>query len=559
MRSKPLLLGCLAVLIALAACAPRPADLKVSDLPPIDPAAVMTHIKALASDEYEGRFPGTRGEGLSIAYMIEQLKAIGLQPGNPDGTFVQKVPLAGIAVQGSPALIFKHKGATQTLAWKDDHVSWTKRFVDAIELKDSEMVFVGYGVQAPEYGWDDYKGVDLKGKTMVVLIGDPPVPDPADPAALDPKTFGGRAMTYYGRWSYKYEMAAKMGAAGALIIHETEPAAYPFSVVQIKTTEQFDISAPDKNMGRAAVEGWITLDKAKAMFAAAGIDFDGLKKAALSRDFKPVALQTTASISFKNALRTIDSANVAAKLPGSDPALKDEYVIYTAHWDHFGIGPEVNGDRIYNGAMDNASGVGGVIEIARALTKVKPAPKRSILFLFVTAEEQGLLGSWYYALNPLYPLEKTAGTVNLDFMNFSGRTKDLVIVGLGLSELDDIMAAAAAEQGRVLKPDPTPEKGSFFRSDHFPFVKQGVPALNPGAGTDYLGKDAGWGLKDREDYIRNSYHKPSDEIRPDWDFSGAVEDLALYLAVGYRIANAAKMPGWKPGAEFKRQPGGVSR
>lgn len=545
----------LAALFLLAwgtsACAPKAADLKVADFPKIDGNAFLEHIKILASDEYEGRFPGTKGEELSVAYITAQLKRLGLEPGNPDGTFVQKVPMAGIAVQGSPALVFKHGGSTQTLAWKDDHVSWTKRYVDSVELKDSEMVFVGYGVQAPEYGWDDYKGIDLKGKTMVVLIGDPPVPDPADPSKLDPKIFGGREMTYYGRWSYKYEMAAKMGAAGALIVHETEPAAYPFSVVQAKVTEQFDLVAPDKNMGRPAVEGWITLGRAKAMFAAAGQDFDALKKAALSRDFKPVPLATTASLSFNNALRTIDSTNVVAKLAGSDPALKDEYVLYTAHWDHFGIGPEVNSDRIYNGAMDNASGVAGVVEIARALKAVKPAPKRSFLFLFVTAEEQGLLGSWYYALHPIYPLAKTAGVINLDFMNFSGRTRDLVLVGLGLSELDDVIQAAAAEQGRVLKPDPTPEKGSFFRSDHFPFVKEGVPALNPGAGTDYIGRPADWGLKVREDYIRNNYHKPSDEVRADWDLSGAVEDLALYLAVGYRVANTDKMPDWKPGAEFK--------
>ncbi len=482
MRStKPLLLGCFALLIALAACAPKAADLKVADLPAIDPAAVMEHVKVLASDGYEGRAPGTRGEELSVAYMIDQLKRIGLEPGNTDGTYIQKVPLAGITVQDSPMLTFTYGGAVQALKWKDDYVAWTKRFVESVDLKDSEMVFVGYGVQAPEYSWDDYKGVDLKGKTMVVLVGDPPVPDPANPAALDPKVFGGRTMTYYGRWSYKYEMGARMGAAAVLIVHETEPAAYPFSVVQSRVTEQFDIVAPDKNMGRAAVEGWITLDQAKALFAGAGKDFETLKKAALNRDFAPVPLAATASVSLKNALRTIDSRNVAARLTGSDPALKNETVIYTAHWDHYGIGPEINGDKIYNGALDNATGVAGVLELARAFKKINPPPKRSILFLFVTAEEQGLLGSTYYALHPIDPLAQTAGVINIDAMNVYGRTKDLVIVGLGLSDLDDFMQAAAAEQGRILKPDPTPEKGSFFRSDHFPFAKQGVPALNPGA------------------------------------------------------------------------------
>lgn len=527
---------------------------KVADFPTIDPAAVMEHVKVLASDAYEGRAPGTRGEELSVAYMIEQLKRIGLEPGNPDGTYIQKVPLAGITVRGNPTMTFKKDGAVQALKWKDDYVAWTKRYVESIDLADSTMVFVGYGVQAPEYSWDDYKGVDLKGKTMVVLVGDPPVPNPADPAALDPKVFGGRTMTYYGRWSYKYEMGAKMGAAAVLIVHETGPAAYPFSVVQSRVTEQFDLVEPDKNMGRAAVEGWITLDQAKALFAGAGKDFEAMKKAALTREFVPVPLATTASVAFTNALRTIDSRNVAAKLEGSDPLLKDEYVLYTAHWDHYGIGPEINGDKIYNGALDNATGVGGVLELARALKKTNPPPKRSFLFLFVTAEEQGLLGSTYYALHPIHPLAKTAGVINIDSLNVYGRTKDLVIVGLGLSDLDNVMQAAAAEQNRVLKPDPTPEKGSFFRSDHFPFAKQGVPAINPGGGSEFLGRPADWGLKIREEYTRNNYHKPSDEIRPDWDLSGAVKDLALYLAVGYRIANAAALPEWKPGSEFKRKP-----
>ena len=530
---------------------PEPKPLTVSALPAIDGNAVMQHVKVLASDEYEGRAPGSRGEELSVAYMENQLKQLGVKPGNTDGTYVQKVPLVGITVQGTPVLSFRTGGRRQDLKWKDDYVAWTKRVVEAVSVSNSEMVFVGYGVQAPEFNWDDYKGVDLKGKTMVVLVGDPPVPDPANPAALDPKTFGGRAMTYYGRWSYKYEMGAKMGAAAVLIVHETEPAAYPFSVVQGKVTEQFDLVTPDKNMGRAAVEGWITLDQAKALFTAAGKDFDALKQAAVTRTFTPVPLKTTASVALKNALRTIDSTNVVARIEGSDPVLKDEYVIYTAHWDHFGIGPEINGDKIYNGAMDNATGIGGVIELARALTQVSPPPKRSILILFVTAEEQGLLGSAYYAMTPIYPLAKTAAVINIDSLNVHGTTKDLVVVGLGNSELDDYMQRAAAEQGRVLKPDPTPEKGSYYRSDHFPFAKQGVPALHAGGGTEYVGRPADWGLKIREDYTRNDYHKPSDEIKPDWDLSGGVQDLQLYLAVGYRVANADTLPAWKPGTEFK--------
>jgi Zn-dependent M28 family amino/carboxypeptidase len=559
MKRFPISLAVVLSFIAFAACgkstpsAAEPVDIAVAALPAVDGAAVLGHVKVLSSDAYEGRAPGTRGEELSVAYMVNQLKGLGLKPGNSDGTYIQKVPLSGSAVQGSPVLSFRKGGRRQDLKWKDDYVAWTKRFQETVGVTDSEMVFVGYGVQAPEFSWDDYKGVDLKGKTMVVLIGDPPVPDPADPAALDPKTFGGRAMTYYGRWSYKYEMGAKMGAAAVLIVHETGPAAYPFSVVQSKVTEQFDLVAPDKNMGRAAVEGWITLDQAKKMFAAAGQDFEALKKAAVTREFKPVPLGTTASVALRNKLRTIDSTNVVARLDGSDPVLKDECVIYSAHWDHFGIGPEVNGDKIYHGAVDNASGIGGLIELARTFTKVVPPPKRSILILLVTAEEQGLLGSTYYAENPIFPLAKTAGVINVDAMNVHGRTKDLVVVGLGNSELDDVLQKAAAEQGRVLKPDPKPENGSFFRSDHFSFVKRGVPAINPSGGVDYIGRPGEWGIKIMEDFIKNDYHKPSDKIRPDWDMAGAAEDLQLYLAVGYRVANAARLPEWKPGSEFKVQ------
>ena len=529
----------------------EPQILPLSALPAVDTNAVLEHVKILASDEYEGRAPGTRGEELTVAYIQEELKKIGLQPGNTDGTYVQKVPLAGITVQGAPVLTFKKGAKRQELMWKDDYVAWTKRFVETAAVNDSEMVFVGYGIQAPEFGWDDYKGADLKGKTMVVLIGDPPVPDPADPKALDPKTFAGRAMTYYGRWSYKFEMGAKLGAAAVLIVHETAPAAYPFSVVQSKVTEQFDLVADDKGMGRAAVEAWITLDQAQALFAMAGKDFAALKKDAVTREFAPVPLGTTASVTLKNTLRTIDSANVVARIEGSDPVLKDEVVIYTAHWDHFGTGPEINGDKIYHGALDNASGVGGAIELARAFTRISPPPKRSILFLFVTAEEQGLLGSGYYAGHPIVPLIKTAGVINLDALNPYGRTKDLTIVGLGASELDDVMGKAAEEQGRVLKPDPTPENGSYFRSDHFPFAKKGVPAINPGFGIDFLDRPEGWGLKVLEYFIRNDYHKPSDKVKPEWDLSGAAEDLKLYLAVGYRVANAAKMPEWTAGSEYK--------
>jgi len=519
--------------------------------PAIDGKAVLEHTKVLASDAFEGRAPGTKGEDLTVAYLVEQLRKIGLQPGNPDGSWVQAVPLVGVSVQGSPSLTFR-KGATERrLAWRDDYVAWTKRVAERVSLDASDLVFVGYGVQAPEFGWDDYKGLDLRGKTMVVLVGDPPVPDPAKPGELDSRAFGGKAMTYYGRWTYKYEMGALLGAAGVLIVHETEPAGYPFAIVQGKTTEQFDLQTLDGNQGRAAVEGWITLDQAKGLFQMAGQDFEALEAKAATREFRPVALGATASVSLANTIRKVPSANVAARLEGSDPRLKDEWVIYTTHWDHFGIGPAVNGDTIYRGAIDNASGTAGLLELARAMKATKPGPARSVLFLFVTAEEQGLLGSAGYAEHPLYPLSKTLAVLNLDGLNVHGRTRDLTIIGLGLSDLDDIVRGEAAVQGRVVKGDPMPEKGSYFRSDHFPFARKGVPSIHAGGGVEFVGQPADYGTRVLQEYIRNDYHKPSDAVKPDWDLSGAVEDLTLYLRAGYEIASAPVWPEWKPGAEWK--------
>ncbi len=519
--------------------------------PSIGAAAILNHVKVLASDEYEGRFPGTKGEQLSINYIADQFKKAGLKPGNTDGTYLQKVPVVGITPDPNTALTFAKGAATQTLKFKEDVVAWSKRVQRTVSLDKSDVVFVGYGVQAPEFNWDDYKGVDLTGKTVIVLVGDPPVPDPADPSKLDPKTFGGRAMTYYGRWTYKYETGAEKNAAAVLIVHETEPAAYPFSVVQGKVTEQFDLVAPDKNMSRVAIEGWITLDQAKKLCAMAGQDFDALKKLAVTRGFKPVAFGVTASMTLTNTIRTIDSHNVAGRLEGSDPKLKDEYVVFTSHWDHFGIGAEINGDMIYNGALDNATGVGGLIELARAYAALPTPPKRSLLFLSVTAEEQGLVGSDYYARNPIYPLAKTLGVINMDSLNIYGKTRDLAVVGLGNSDLDDYARDAAAEQGRVVRPDPSPEKGGYFRSDHFPFAKQGVPAINAGGGDDYVGRPAGWGQQMAAEYTAKHYHQPSDEIRQDWDLTGAVQDLQIYFAMGYRVAQADRFPDWKPGNPFK--------
>jgi Zn-dependent M28 family amino/carboxypeptidase len=524
---------------AAAAAEPVPAEA----LAAIDTGTLMRHIRVLANDSLMGRQPGSAGEDKTVAYIESQFKSIGLKPGNTDGTYIQKVPFVGITVKGSPTLTFAKGGAKKELKWRDDFVAWTKRVAPSASLDRSELVFVGYGTEAPEFKWDDFKGMDVAGKTLVMLVNDPPLADTTQ--------FGGKRMTYYGRWTYKYDQGMKHKAAGVLLVHETERAGYPFTVVQGKTAEQFNLVTPDKNLSRSAVEGWITLDQAKALFAMSGQNFDSLKARAATSAFKPVPLGVTATVKLDNTLRTVDSRNVLAKVEGSDPALKDEYVIYTAHWDHFGIGTKVNGDSIYNGAADNASGVAGLLATAKAFAVMKTPPKRSILFLSVTAEEQGLLGSQFYAETPIYPLAKTLAVINMDALNQWGPTSDLTVIGLGNSELDDYAKAAAAEQKRTLRPDAEPEKGFYYRSDHFNFAKMGVPAFDPEAGVDFIGKPAGFGMKMRDEYTANDYHKPSDEIKPGWDLSGAVQDLDLFLTMGYRVANAAKFPEWRVGNEFR--------
>ena len=546
----PFLLLLIFVGITLSGCSHKPS------MPEAAPQsfsadALMKHIRTLSSDEFEGRGPGSKGEQLTIRYLEDQFRAMGLEPGNPSGSYLQDVPLVGITPDLGMKLTLSRHGRALEPKFQADFVAWTKRVQDSAAM-DADMIFVGYGVQAPEFQWDDFKGTDVKGKVIVVLINDPPVPDPNNPVALDEKVFGGKAMTYYGRWTYKFEKAAELGAAGCFIVHETDGAGYPWDVVKNSWSgEQFDLSTPDKNMGRAAIEGWMTIGLTEALFKLAGKDFQTLKKAAVERDFKPVPLGVRAKLAIQNKLRTVASHNVLARLPGSDPQLKDEYVIYTAHWDHFGIGPEVNGDKIYHGAKDNGSGVAALLEIARAFKQLKVPPRRSLLLLAVTGEEQGLLGSRYYAEHPLYPLAKTAAAINMDSLNVLGRTSDIVMIGRGSSTLDEIVEGVAREQGRTAKGDPEPEKGFFYRSDHFSFAKQGVPAFDPHDGVEFIGKPAGWGLQMRQRYTLEDYHKPSDKIKDYWDLSGMVQDCQLYLLVGYRIANDVKMPQWKPGAEFK--------
>jgi Zn-dependent M28 family amino/carboxypeptidase len=519
----------------------------MGQLPDIDMSAVLAHTKALSSDEFEGRLPGTKGEQLTVAYLVDQFKKAGLKPGNTDGTYIQKVPLVGITPDPAP-LIVKKGSQEQTAKWIDDVVAWTRHVAPTASLADSELVFVGYGVVAPEFNWDDYKGLDVKGKTLVMLVSDPPVPDPSNPSELDPKVFGGKAMTYYGRWTYKFDIGAEKGAAGVLLIHETGPAGYPYQVVKDGFTgERFNLVTPDKNMSKMPIEAWVSMEEGQRLLQMGGQDFDKLKQQATTRDFKPVPLGITASMTLKNKLRTLNSQNVVAKLEGADEARKDEYVVYTAHWDHFGKRDE----GIFHGAQDDALGCASLIEMARAFTKLPSPPRRSILFLAVTAEEQGLLGSEYYTVTPIYPLAKTVADINMDSWNVSGRTKDLTLVGLGASDLDDYIREAAAEQGRVVKGDAEPEKGFYYRSDHFNFAKEGVPALAPEGGIDFIGKPADYGQKVREEWTANRYHKPADVVRPDWDLTGAREDLKVYFAVGYRVAQADKIPEWKPGNEFK--------
>ena len=520
--------------------------LSIGQLPPIDVDAMLAHTKVLSSDQYEGRAPGTKGEELAVTYIADQFRKAGLQPGNTDGTYIQKVPLVGITAKPAP-LVFNKDGRRQTLKWKDDVVAWTKHVAPSASIANSEVVFVGYGVVAPEFNWDDYKDVDVKGKTLLMLVNDPPVADASNAEELDAKTFGGKAMTYYGRWTYKYEIGAQKGAAAVLIVHETGPAGYGFNVVQGRTGEQFDLVTPDKNMGRAAIEGWITLEQAQALLKSAGQDFDALKKQAATRDFKPVPLGVTASMKIDNTLRTIDSRNVIGRLDGVDAKLKDEFVVYTAHWDHFGK----NAQGIFHGAEDDALGCAALVEMARAYTKLPAPPRRSILFLAVTAEEQGLLGSEYYAKMPIYPLGRTVANINMDSWNVHGRTKDLTLVGFGASDLDDYARDAAGEQGRVVHADAEPEKGFYYRSDHFNFAKQGVPALDPDGGVDYIGKPPEYAKQQRDEWNANRYHTPKDVVLPDWDLTGTREDLMVLFAVGYRVAQADKMPEWKPGNEFR--------
>ena len=494
----------------------------------------------LASDEFEGRAPGSEGEAKTVAFLTEQFSALGLTPGNPDGTWVQEVPLVGITPRPGDALVVTAGGESRTLEPGEDYVAATRRVVEEVEVSDAEFVFVGYGARAPEYGWDDFGETDLSGRILLFLVNDPPIAD----------AFGGPAMTYYGRWTYKHEIAAELGAAGSLVIHEPGPAGYPWEVVGSSPwAESFDLVAADRNLGRAAFEGWVQRATAETLFEMAGLDFEEAKRRAADRAFEPVPLGVRGSLRVRNELRRIDSRNVAAKIEGREAP--DELVLYVAHWDHLGVDPTLDGDRIFNGAADNATGTAGLVEIARAFTRAPEPPRRSILFLAVTAEEQGLLGSRHYAENPLYPAAQTVAALNMDVLNQWGRTRDVTIVGMGQSELDDVAAEVAARLGRTLAPDPEPEKGFYYRSDHFSFARAGIPAFYADPGVEYLDKPEGYGLEKRTEYTANDYHKVSDEVKPDWDLSGALEDLTFLYHVGARLAAGGAWPAWSETSEFR--------
>ena len=544
--------------VLLASCASVP---RTPPPPPPTPAVLtaeqaittdglLRHISVLASDDFEGRKPGTAGEDKTTAYLVEQFKALGLAPGSLDGEWLQDVDLMGITSEAKAR--FEAGGKVIAMTNRDDYVAATTRFLPDVDLSRAPLVFVGYGVQAPELGWDDYKGLDVHGKVIVMLINDPPVEDPAHPGQLDPKMFAGKGMTYYGRWTYKFEIASKLGAAGAIIVHETEPAAYPWNVVRNSWSgERFELDADHRNLNRVPVQGWITLDKAREIFSAAGQDYDQLKAKAKRADFQPVPLDANASFRIRNTLRSVQSHNVVARIPGSDPALELQHVIYSAHWDHLGRDTTLQGDQIYNGAVDNASGVAGLLELAKAYMALPEKPRRSILFLALTGEEQGLLGSRAYAEHPLYPINDTLADINMDSLNPWGPTRDIQVVGSGQNTLEDVLATVAGFKGRVAVPDDAPEKGGFYRSDQFEFAKVGVPGLYAGRGDEIIGKPEGYGRMKREEYIRRDYHKPSDEVNPDWDLSGMVADLQLLFEVGCRISGNGAWPAWKTGSEFK--------
>ncbi|MEY3337691.1 MAG: hypothetical protein RL245_683 [Pseudomonadota bacterium] len=507
--------------------------------PPISAAEYERHIVTLSSDEFEGRKPGTAGERKTVDYLVAEFKKLGLAPGNGD-SYLQQVPIVEITA-GSDATL--SLGAA-TLEYGKDVVMWTKRIVPEISIADSPLVFVGHGVVAPEYGWNDYAGVDMRGKTAVILINDPGF------ATNDATLFRGRAMTYYGRWTYKFEEAARQGAAAAIIIHDDKPAAYGWGTVQTSWTgPQLDTVSADGNASRVAIEGWMTKAAGDALLRANGRSYDELLIAASQPGFKPIPLAQQASGSLRNLIRRSSSPNVIAMIKGSKRP--DEYIIYTAHWDHLGKSLARGGDNIFNGALDNATGTSGLLTIAKAFAESKRPPERSMIFLAVTLEESGLLGSAFYVQNPIFPLKRTVAALNMDAIPWGGPTRDVSVIGYGASELEPYLERAAAKQDRVLREEPTPENGFFYRSDHFNFAKVGVPALYFKLGIEDREKGAEWAKAQAAEFTALHYHKPSDEFRPGTDLRGGLQDLELLFDIGSTLAREKRFPNWYATSEFR--------
>jgi len=526
---------------ALGAGQITPAEKKAAGT--ITPDVLRAHIRFLASDLLEGRFPATRGDQLAEEYVASQLEALGVKPGGPNGSWFQSFSVVGL--NGHPDTMTISKGAEKLeLKTLQDFIASAGKQNPESRLEDAEVVFVGYGIVAPEYQWDDYKGADLKGKVLLMMNNDPD---------WDPNLFAGKTRLWYGRWDYKYESAAKTGAAGAIIIHTTPSAGYPWQVVQTSWSgEQF--SLPYEGGPRLEVRGWATEDASKRIAAMAGKDLAALIESAKNRNFRPVPLGVTASTAFHNEVSKKQTENVIGVLKGSDPKLSQQVVIYTAHHDHLGVkkGVKQGDDSIYNGAVDNASGVSGLLAIARAYAALPKPPRRTIMFAAVAAEEQGLLGSEYLAKHPPVPPGAFAADINMDSLNIWGRTKDVSFIGLGKSSLDTYVKELAAMQGRVVKPDEMPDRGFFYRSDQFNLAKIGVPAAYFHSGLEFIGKPEGWGKKTREEWEATHYHQPSDELKDSWTFDGMVEDVQLYFYLGEKVAQADKMPEWNKGDEFEQ-------
>ncbi len=509
----------------------------------IDAVRLIENIKILASDEFEGRAPGTAGGKKTTAFLKQKFEELGLKPGNGESYF-QGVKMVGITASPNAVMTIENSDGLTELKYGPEFMGSTQRVVDSVSVTESEMIFVGYGIVAPEYDWNDYEGLDVKGKTVVILVNDPGY------ATQNPKIFTGNAMTYYGRWTYKYEEAARQGATAAIIIHETAPASYPWGVVEGSWSgTQFGLESNDGNMSQLAVESWVPGSQMAKIFSAAGLDYDNLTKQAAIKGFKAVPLKAKMSVSLNNKIRRVVSNNVVAVLPGTEKP--DEFIIHMAHWDHLGRDVSLAGDQIYNGAADNASGTAGLIELANAYLSGARKPMRSIMFMAVTAEEQGLLGSEYYGKHPLVPLNKTVAALNMDVLGYNGETHDVTIVGYGNSELDDYVDRAVQKQKRIANPDPEPEKGGFYRSDHFSLSKEGVPALYFEGGVNNIKHGRKWMMERLADYTANRYHKPADEYNDNWDMSGAVKDLELMYKIGLKLSQEDSFPNWREGNEFK--------